>query len=95
MCHRQSHVISPLVYVDSVPKGRTILWNKDMEVYFQDIKTVFSDKTLINYHNWNIPFALHTDASDLKLGSFISKNNKPIALFSRKIIKQQNNYTMT
>ena len=35
---------------------------------------------------------LHTDASDKKLGSVIGQNDKPIALFLRKLSNPQRNY---
>ena len=38
---------------------------------------------------------VHTDASDKRIGAIISHNNKPIALFSRRINKPQQNYTTT
>ena len=54
-----------------------------------------SEKTLLNYTDWKIPFTVHTNASDKKLGAVISQNNKPIALFSRGWRKPQCNYTTT
>ena len=41
-----------------------------------------SAETLLRYPYWKIPFTVNTDASDKKLGSVISQNNKPIAFFS-------------
>ena len=38
-----------------------------------------SDKTLLNYPDWNINFTEHTDASDKQFVAIISHNNKPIA----------------
>ena len=40
-----------------------------------------SDEMLLSYMYWKLPFTVHTDASDKKLGSVISDNNKPIAFF--------------
>ena len=51
-----------------------------------------SAKTLLDYPDWKIIFTVHTDASDKKLSSIIGQNNKPIALFSRKLSKPQRNY---
>ena len=52
-----------------------------------------SSDTLLNYLDWKIPFTAHTDASDKQLGAFISNNNKPIAVFSRILIKPHPYYT--
>ena len=52
-----------------------------------------SAETLLSYPDWKPLFMVHTDASDKQLGGVISQNNKPIAFFSRKLIKPQRNYT--
>ena len=54
-----------------------------------------SAETLLSYSDWKMTFTVHTDSSDKKLGSVISHNNKPIAFFSRRLSKPQNNYTTT
>ena len=54
-----------------------------------------SAEILLSYSDWVIPFTVHTDASDNQLCVVISQNNKPIAIFSIKLIKSQSNYTMT
>ena len=54
-----------------------------------------SVKALLFYPYWNIPFTVHTDASDRQLCAIISQNNKPIAFFLRRLIKPQLNYTIT
>ena len=50
---------------------------------------------MLSYPYWKLTFTVHTDASDKQLGSVISQNNKPIAFFSRILIKPQCNYTTT
>ena len=52
-----------------------------------------SSETLLSYPDWKIPFTVHTDVSDKHLDAVISQNNKPIAFFSRILIKPQRNYT--
>ena len=44
---------------------------------------------LLNYTDWKIEFKLHTDASDIQLGSIIIKKNKPLAFFSKILINPQ------
>ena len=89
---RRYHVLDPLTEADSVPKGREILWKNELEVAFQDIKRTVSTDNLQNYPGWTNTFTIHTYASDKILGDFISQNDKPIALFTRKLIKPQSNY---
>ena len=54
-----------------------------------------SAETLMNYPDWEMPFIVHTDASDMQLDAVIIQNNKPIAFFSRRPIKTQREYTTT
>ena len=54
-----------------------------------------SDETLLSYPYWKLPFTVQTYASDKQLGAVISQNNKPIAIFSKKLSKPQHNYTTT
>ena len=49
----------------------------------------------MGYPDFNAPFEIHTDASKLQLGVFISKKGKPIAFYSRKMNSAQQNYTTT
>ena len=56
---------------------------------------MLSAETLLSYTYWDISFTLHTDDSDKQLGAFISHNNKPIALFSRRLYKPQHKYNAT
>ena len=54
-----------------------------------------SAETLLSYSDWKIQFMVHTDAYGKQLGAIISKNNKPIALFSRILSNPQRNHTTT
>ena len=54
-----------------------------------------SSGNLLSDPDWKITLTVHTDAFDKRIGAIISHNNKPIALFSRRINKLQQNYTTT
>ena len=95
MWPRRSNVLAPLTESDSCSKGRAIIWNGDMEVTLRDLKHMVSAETLLNYPDQEIPFTVHTYESDEKLGTSISQNDKPIALFSIKSSKPQHIYTNT
>ena len=95
MCSRWSHILSPLTEAYSGPKGRKILWNDALESSFKVLKRMVSAETMISDPDWKLPFTVHSNASDKKLGAAISQNNKPIAFFSRELIKPQLNYTTT
>jgi hypothetical protein len=41
------------------------------------------------------PFEIYTDASSMQLGAVITQDNRPIALFSRKLSETQQKYSVT
>ena len=95
MWTKRSHVLAPLTESASGPKDRKILWNDALEISFKELKRMVSTETLLSYLYRKLLFTFYTDASDKQLGDFIIHNNKPIALFSRKLSKPQRNYTTT
>ena len=48
---------------------------------------------MLRFPNFQLPFIIHTDASDYQLGAVISQENMPIAFFSRKLNAAQRKYT--
>ena len=52
-------------------------------------------EVLLAYPDFNAPFEIHTDASKLKIGAVISQKSKPIAFYSQKMNRPQQNYTTT
>jgi hypothetical protein len=48
---------------------------------------------LAAYPNHNKWFNMYTDASDFQLGTYIIQEGRPVAYFSRKLTKSQQNYT--
>ena len=95
MWPRRSHVLAPLTEAASGPKGRKILWNDALEIYFKNLKCMVSVETLLSYPGWKLPFTVHTGDSDKQLGAVNSQNNKPISFFSSKLSKPQRNYATT
>ena len=95
MWPRLCQILDPLTKADSGHKCRKIFCNGRLQYIFKELKSMVSDDTLLGYQYWTITFIFHTDASYKKLDAGISKNNKPIELFSIILGKPQRNYTIT
>ena len=50
---------------------------------------------LLAYPDFNVLFEIYTDASKLKIGAVISKEDKTIAFYSQNMNIAQQNYTTT
>ena len=70
-------------------------WTDVHRTSFRKIKEMLSKEVLLTYPNFNEPFDIHTDASNLQLGTVISQKGVPIAFYSRKLNNVQRNYTTT
>ena len=70
-------------------------WSKEYQKVFDTIKKLISRDTLLSSPNFNEPFEINTDASNLQLGSVISQQGKPIAFYGIKFNPAQVNYTIT
>lgn len=96
MWKQRSHILSPLVDATTKGKGKTpINWTPELNAAWLKLRDVISGETLLRYPDWNIPFEIHSDASDYQLGAVLSQEGKPIAFFSRRLSKAQMNYTTT
>jgi len=62
---------------------------------FDNVKTTIAKEVVLAYPDFTKPFDIFTDASTKQLGSVITKDNRPIAFFSRKLAGMQSKYTVT
>ncbi len=51
--------------------------------------------TVLAYPDFLKPFDINTDASLMQLGAVITQNTGPIVIFSRKLSKMQQKYSVT
>ena len=93
MWKRCSVLLAPLTAL--TPDKTPWKWIERHQKAFNAIKKIISRETLLSYPDFNKPFDIHTDASDLQLGAVISQNGKPIAFYSRKLNPAQTRYTAT
>ena len=87
---RRSEVLAPLTELTSEKKPFT--WTEKCDKAFQTMKRILSKEVLLTYPDFNQPFDIHTDASDVQLGAVISQKGKPIAFYTRKLNPAQTRY---
>ena len=88
-----SEVLAPLTSLTA--KNVKYECKYEDQKYSDAIKRVIGCEVFLAYLYFNAPFEIHTDASKLKIGKFISQKGKPIAFYSRKMNSAQQNYTTT
>ena len=66
-----SRLLAPLT--DLTSKNVKYEWKDDHQISFDAIKRVIGREVLLGYPDFNAPFEIHTDASKLQLGAFISQ----------------------
>ena len=93
MWKSQSEIIPPLTKLTS--KNVLFKWTNEQQIACDKIKPIISKGLLLSYLDFSKRFDIHTDVSDLQLGSVISQEGKPIAFFSCKLTPPQINYTTT
>jgi hypothetical protein len=62
---------------------------------FDNVKATIAKETALAYADFSKPFEIYTDASSTQLGAVITQDNRPIVLFSRKLSKMQQKYSVT
>ncbi len=88
---RRSHTLAPLTKL--VSKQAKWTWGEEQQKAFDDMKKIIGKETLLNFPDFSKTFHVYTDASDYQLGAVIMQDNKPLAFYSRKMNKAQQNYT--
>jgi transposase InsO family protein len=90
---RRSEVLAPLTRMTS----KLVKWNwtEVEQTAFDTMKRLLARETILAYPDFNKPFHIHTDASQVQLGAVISQDDKPIAFYSRKLSPAQTRYTTT
>ena len=92
MWPQRSHLMAPLSSMTSSKVKWN--WTEECSQAFAKLKDLIAKETLLSFPDFNKTFHIHTDASKLQLGACISQEGKPLAFYSRKLKKEQCNYTV-
>ncbi len=64
-----------------------------MQKAFNKMRLLMAANVLAAYPNHNIQVNVYTDASGFQLGACIIQEGRPVAYFSHKLTKSQQNHT--
>eukprot|EP00804_Cyclotella_cryptica_P012410 CCRYP_010846-RA/>CCRYP_010846-RA protein AED:0.32 eAED:0.08 QI:0/-1/0/1/-1/0/1/0/210 len=88
------HILKPLTDQSGLKKCAPIKWTDLMQQAFDKMHALMVAVALAAYPDHNKRFDIYTDASDFQLGACIVQEGRPLAYFSQKLSKSQQNYTV-
>jgi hypothetical protein len=88
-----AHILKPLTDQSGLKKRAPIKWTDDMQQAFDKMRLLMAANALAAYPNHNKRFNVYTDAYDFQLGACIIQEIRPVAYFSQKLTKSQQNHT--
>jgi hypothetical protein len=88
-----AHILKPLTNQSGLKKRAPIIWTDDMQQAFDKMCLLMAADALAAYPNHNKRINVYTDASDFQLGACILQEGRPVAYFSQRLTKSQQNYT--
>jgi hypothetical protein len=86
----RAHILKLLTDHSGLKKKAPINWQKRQDT-FDKMRLLMAANALAAYLNHNKQFDMNTDASDFQLGALIIQEGRPVAYFSRKLTKSQQN----
>jgi hypothetical protein len=75
-------------------KEAPIPWTDEMQRAFSKMCALMAADALAAYPDHNKRFDIYTDASDFQMEACIVQEGRPVAYFSRKLSRSQQNYTV-
>jgi hypothetical protein len=72
-------------------KKAPIKWTDEMQKAFEKMRLLIAANALPAYPDHNQHFNVYTGAADFQLGACIIQEGRPVAYFSRKLTKSQQN----
>ena len=88
-----THILKLLTDQSSLKKKAPIKWTDEMQKAFNKMWLLMAADAWAVYHDHNNRFYVHIDASDFQLVACNIQEGRPVAYFSRKLIKSQQKHT--
>ena len=61
------------------------VWSERCDEAFQNLKNAIASKPILKLPDFELPFEVHTDASDKAIGGVLVQEGHPVAFESRKL----------
>ncbi|GJT09295.1 putative nucleotidyltransferase, ribonuclease H [Tanacetum coccineum] len=87
-----SSIMAPLT---DCMKGKSFVWTEEAESAFQVVKEKLTTTPILVLPDFSKVFGLHTDASKVAIGGFLSQGGWPIAYFSEKLTESKSRHIGT
>lgn len=95
---RFSDLTAPITDLLKKDKGK-LIWNKEADEAFWRIKSILTSPNILANPDFNEPFIIESDASDVAVGAVLIQVQggirRPIAFFSKKLSASQKKYAPT
>ena len=92
-----SKIAKPLYKL--LEKDAKFVWDEDCQRSFEELKAYLTTTLIVRAPNWQLPFEVMCDASDLAIGAVLEKREggKPYVVYdvSKTLNEAQRNYTTT
>jgi hypothetical protein len=88
-----AHILKLLTDQYGLKKKAPIKWTDEKQKAFDKMHLLTAADALAAYPNHNKRFDVYMDASDFHLSTCIIQEERPVAYFSQKLTKSQQNYT--
>ncbi len=75
-------------------KDSVIKWTKENNNTIKEIIEEIKKGVLLHFPNYQLPFELYTDASEIAIGSILKQGNYIIGYYSYKLKSSERNYTV-
>jgi hypothetical protein len=72
-------------------KNKPWQWDPIHQQTFDNIRAAIAKETVLAYLDILKPFEIYTDATSTQFRAVITQDNRPIAFFSRKLLKPNRN----
>lgn len=92
-----AEIAAPLTELTKKQGSNQVIWTEKHEAAFQRLKQLLADPPILRLPDFNRPFTLRTDASDVSLGAILLQEYDgvyhPVAYASRKLLPREAAYS--